>query len=159
VKSDFIGVQFYTRPIISLIGSVAQHAGESMTQMPFREDPAGVYEAIVDTYKATNTPVIVTENGISTHSDEQRNRYMQRALYSLKIAEQDLPPGAVQGYYQWSLVDNLEWDLGMEPQAFGAFEAIKTLEGYKMADKPKPGMTTYQKVLEAWHRVHERIAA
>lgn len=159
VKSDFIGVQFYTRPIISLTGSIPQHDNEAMTQMPFREDPAGLYEAVVDTYKATNIPIIVTENGISTHSDEQRNRYMQRALYSLKMAEQDLPARAVQGYYQWSLVDNLEWDLGMEPQAFGAFEAIKTPEGYKMADKPKSGMTTYQKVLEAWNRVQERLAA
>jgi beta-glucosidase len=159
VKSDFIGVQYYTRPIISLTGSITQNSEEKMTQMPFREDPAGLYEAIVDTYHATQTPIIVTENGISTHSDEQRNRYMQRALYSLQQAEQDLPQGAVQGYYQWSLVDNLEWDLGMEPQAFGAFAAEKTRDGYKMADNPKPGMTTYQKVLTAWNRMQEKLAA
>ena len=160
VKADFIGVQFYTRPIISLTGSITQNKEEQMTQMPFREDPAGLYEAIVDTYRATNTPVIVTENGVSTHSDEQRDRYMARALYSLKQAQQDLPAGAVQGYYQWSLVDNLEWDLGMEPQAFGAFKAVKTPEGIKMADQPKPGMSVYQKVLAAWDRaqVQKQVA-
>lgn len=161
IKTDFVGVQYYTRPIIALTGSITQHRDEAMTAMPFREDPAGLYEAIVDTYNATNAPIIVTENGISTHSDEQRERYMERALYALKQAEIDLPQGALKGYYQWSLVDNLEWDMGMEPQAFGAYSAIKTQDGYQMSENPKPGIGVYQKVIQAWNRIiyRERVAA
>lgn len=144
--TDFIGVQYYVRPIIGLTGCITEHGKEAMTQMPFREDPAGLYQAIVETYKAVNKPVIVTENGISTHDEEQRARYMERALYSLREAEKTLGKEAVAGYMQWSLVDNLEWDLGMRPQAFGAYY----LENGKLSDEPKKGIEPFMRVIEAW---------
>jgi beta-glucosidase len=110
-----------------------------MTLMPFREDPAGLFEAITKSYDAFNIPVIVTENGISTASEDQRDRYLSRALYAVKKAEEQLPNGVLKGYFLWSLIDNLEWDLGMKPQAFGAFSAKKTQQGLEFEDNPKRG--------------------
>jgi beta-glucosidase len=128
--ADFIGVQFYGRPIISLFGPTTQHKEEEMTQMPFHEDPAGLYEAITEVHKATKKPIIVTENGISTHDPKQRARYMERALYALREAEKNLGKDVVLGYIKWCFVNNLEWDLGMYPQAFGAYtlESDSSLE-------------------------------
>ena len=141
--ADFIGVQYYTRPIIDVTGCISSHSKEAMTQMPFREDPAGLYEAIIDTHHASDLPIIVTENGISTHDDIQRKRYTERALYSLKKAEDEIKKENLLGYYQWSLVDNLEWDMGMEPQAFGAYKAEKSDSGYKISGEPKPGIKIF----------------
>ena len=82
-----------------------------MTEMPFREDPEGLYEAIVKIHRITNKPVIVTENGISTHNEAQRARYMTRALYAAKRAEMVIGSRNLVGYYCWCLVDNLEWNM------------------------------------------------
>jgi beta-glucosidase len=149
IKADFIGLQYYTRPIIGLTGSTTQNSEEAMTKMPFREDPAGLYEAIVETHKATNRPIIVTENGISTNDPVQRARYMERALYALREAERTLGKDVVAGYIQWCIVNNFEWDLGMNPQAFGAYSAY---EG-TISKEPKKGMEPFIKVAEAWKSV------
>jgi beta-glucosidase len=146
IKTDFIGVQYYTRPIISMTGSTTQNDQEAMTQMPFREDPAGLYQAIVQTHLASKKPIIVTENGISTHHPLQRARYMERALYALREAEQTLGKDAVAGYIQWCLVDNFEWDLGMTPQAFGAY----SLNQGQMSKEPKEGMKPLIDAIKAW---------
>jgi|GEM_PF-702146 len=153
IQADFIGVQYYTRPYITLTGCTTTHAQEAMTSMPFREDPAGLYEAVSNTHKATKRPIIVTENGISTHDPAQRNRYMERALYALKQAEKDLGPEALLGYYQWCIVDNFEWDLGMKPQAFGAYSLTTDAQGNpKISEQPKPGTEAFREVAQAWQQ-------
>ncbi len=104
-----------------------------MTQMPFCEDPEGLYEAIIETHKAYKAPVIVTENGISTHDDKQRERYLIRALYATERAAKVISEENLLGYYLWSFADNFEWDMGMKPQAFGAFTIDGVLkEGAKV---------------------------
>jgi len=60
----------------------------------------------------------------------------------------------VQVYCQQSLVDKLEWDLGWSLKPL----APSQLKNHKMAETPKPGMTTYQKVLAAWNQVREQLA-
>lgn len=114
---DIIGVQYYTRVVVNVTGSTSHH--EPMTEMPFREDPAGIYEAIVETGQATGVPVIVSENGISTSDEVQRERYMRRSLFAQKEAAKKV---RVLGTYHWAFTRNFEWDLGMRPQDFGAYK-------------------------------------
>ncbi|MGH2639936.1 MAG: family 1 glycosylhydrolase, partial [Rhabdochlamydiaceae bacterium] len=57
-KTDFVGLQYYVRPVIGLTGSTGYH--EPMTLMPFREDPEGLYEAITETYSHVNKPIVIT---------------------------------------------------------------------------------------------------
>jgi beta-glucosidase len=152
LRSDFIGVQYYSRPIVGLLGPTTQHKEEEKTQMPFREDPDGLYEAIIEVHRATNKPIIITENGVSTHDPKQRARYMERALYALREAEKKLGKEIVRGYIEWSFVDNLEWDLGMNPQAFGAFAVDK--DG-KISEEPKEGTESFIKVIQAWKSIQD----
>ena len=106
--------------------------------MPMHEDPEGLYKAIVETYKHFNVPVEISENGISSRNDDQRNRYNMRALFAAKQAAEKIGVENVRSYYYWSFVRNLEWEMGMNSQDFGAYELLP--DG-KIADQPKPGMS------------------
>jgi len=148
-KTDFIGLQYYVRPLAAFTGSTSYH--EPMTNMPFREDPEGLYKAIIDAHEAFEAPVIVTENGISTKDPVQRNRYNQRALYAVQRAQEKIGKESLLGYYSWCFTDNFEWDIGLE-QHFGAYPVD---EAGNLSSEPKPGMETFRNVTAAWHRVHQ----
>ncbi|HUD01450.1 MAG TPA: family 1 glycosylhydrolase [Rhabdochlamydiaceae bacterium] len=141
---DFVGLQYYTRAVIGLAGPTSYH--EPMTQMPFREDPEGIYRAITRTYEAFKCPVMVTETGISTHNDEQRNRYWIRVMYAARAAGRVIGMHNFLGVIGWCLGDNLELNMGVRPQAFGAY----ALTDKGLAENPKPGMESFIKVAAAW---------
>ncbi|MBM3201635.1 MAG: glycoside hydrolase family 1 protein [Chlamydiae bacterium] len=132
-NTDFIGLQYYVRPLIGLEGSTSYN--EKMTLMPFREDPEGLYEAITEMYEYCQVPIIITENGISTKDDEQRHRYIERALYAASRAAKKIGEENLLGYYIWSFCDNGEWDMGMNPQRFGLY----SLENGVLSEEPKKG--------------------
>lgn len=138
--ADFLGLQYYSRPLIGFSGSTSYH--EPMTQMPFREDPEGLYEAILDTYAKCPIPLIITENGISTHDETQRSRYLQRALYAMSKARAVIGDENLQGYYLWSFCKNAEWDMGMSPQNFGAYPLNAQGE---LAQEPHSGISPFIK--------------
>lgn len=146
-RTDFCGLQYYTRPYIGILGPTSPHS--PMTQMPFREDPEGIYEASVEVYKSFKVPIIVTENGISTHNEEQRSRYITRSLYALDNSIAQIGTENLLGFYLWSFSDNFEWDMGMTPQAFGAFTLDKKL---------KEGARVYTRIIRAWQRSLQTFA-
>ena len=151
-QTDFVGLQYYTRPVNGLFGPTSYH--EPMTKMPFREDPEGIYEAILETHKNFKKPIIVTESGISTHDDKQRSRYMLRVLYATQQAQKKIGEKNLLGYYAWSFCNNLEWNMGMNPQEFGIYALIDKGNGKReLAPEPKQGIQdSYKKVLSAWRR-------
>ncbi|MFQ5728749.1 MAG: family 1 glycosylhydrolase [Waddliaceae bacterium] len=141
--TDFIGLQFYARTLIGLTGSTSYH--EPMTEMPYREDPEGLYEAVVETYKAANKPIIITENGISTRDPKQRSRYMGRALYAANQAKNSIGEENLQGYYCWTFTDNFEWSFGMGRQPFGLF----SLDEGNIASTPKEGAESFIAIISS----------
>ncbi|MCP5506015.1 MAG: glycoside hydrolase family 1 protein [Chlamydiales bacterium] len=106
--NDFIGVNCYVRPLLHNFYGSTHYPHEQMTLMPFREDPAAIYEALMEMHQKTNKPLYVTEVGISTHDEKQLERFMERALYAIYRAEQDGVD--LKGIYWWSLMNNWEWD-------------------------------------------------
>lgn len=153
IETDFVGVQCYVRPVIGFTGSTSYH--EPMTNMPFREDPEAIYEAIVEVFEAAKVPIMVTENGISTDDEEQRARYMARALYATERAGEEIGEENLLGYLQWCFTNNFEWDMGMHPQSFGAYN----VENGLISRKPREGMAPFIRVANAWKRAQSSAAA
>jgi len=110
---DFVGVQCYTKITLGPDGVVTEFDGER-TDMGYLFWPRSVEHTVRRAAALTNVPIIVTENGIGTSDDNQRIRYLTEALESLRRCVDE---GAdVRGYFQWSLLDNFEWNFGYRTQ-------------------------------------------
>ncbi len=135
---DFLGLQYYARVVATLSGSSSYH--EPMTLMPYREDPEGIYTAILEAHRACGRPIRISENGISSHNEEQRERYIERALYAVHRAREEIGPENLLEYDLWCPFPTSEWDMGWKPQNFSAYALDE--EG-KIAANPKPGMEPF----------------
>jgi beta-glucosidase len=66
-----------------------------------------------------NVPIFVTENGVEDADDHLRPRYLAQHLHQVWRGVNFNWP--VRGYFQWTLVDNFEWERGWT-QRFGLWE-------------------------------------
>jgi len=73
-----------------------------------------------------NVPLLITENGIATHNDRKKIKFMKRHVDTI---EQCIENGIdVRGYFYWSLIDNYEWLQGLDAR-FGLYQVdFNTLE-------------------------------
>ena len=132
---DFLGVQCYTKHLVGPDGLVWGGEGE-LTEMGYLFWPQSVAATLRRAASFTSIPLVVTENGIGTHDDDQRIRYLTRALESLdEVRREGLD---VRGYFQWSLLDNFEWVLGYGPH-FG----IVAVDRASFARTRKPSAAWY----------------
>lgn len=93
--------------------------GYARTAIDWPVNPECLYWSARFLYERYKLPIIVSENGISTHDwvaldgkvhDTNRIDYLQRHLLQLEKA---IDEGMdVRGYFHWSLIDNLEWARG-----------------------------------------------
>ncbi|MCH9614339.1 MAG: 6-phospho-beta-galactosidase [Chlamydiia bacterium] len=123
---DVIQLQCYTRPLLTVfpVPDSVGYPGEAMTHMRFREDPAALHTAMHRVYAATKKPVSITEFGCTTHDEEQRKRFIERALYAISKAHEDgIPLHSIHG---WSFYGDRgehgayhEWNEDPERQDFG----------------------------------------
>ncbi len=124
---DFIGVNYYTRDLVSFN---LLKAGDLFSRRTYRSEaelsttgfianePEGMFEAI-KWARQFNVPIIITENGVEDPEDRLRPRYLAQHLQQVWRAVNFNWP--VKGYYHWSLVDNFEWERGWS-QRFGLWE-------------------------------------
>jgi beta-glucosidase len=125
---DFLGVNYYTRSVTRhdpaawpLKAAPVRQKQSTCTETGWEVYPQGLTDVLVwvrDRYG--NPPVYVTENGAAfydppvvagdTLADPLRVDYLRRHLRAVRAA---LAAACnVQGYFAWSLLDNLEWSLG-----------------------------------------------
>ena len=123
---DFIGVNYYSR---TLVGFNIRKPQTLFIDMAVKEDveknnlgweiyPKGIYRILMSV-KEYGLPVYITENGIATTDDKQRERFLVSHLREVASAIADGVD--VRGYFHWSLVDNFEWKEGFTPR-FGLVE-------------------------------------
>jgi beta-glucosidase len=125
-QDDFIGVQTYTRFRIGREGprspghdwsDITRELEETdhTTQMGYEYYPQALGGAIRRASRACpGVPILVTENGIATSTDEKRIAYIDTALREvLRCVAEGID---VRGYVYWSLLDNFEWVFGYEPK-------------------------------------------
>jgi beta-glucosidase/6-phospho-beta-glucosidase/beta-galactosidase len=86
-------------------------------------------------------PVIITENGIADVNDDIRGAYHVEHLQAVSQALSEGVP--VQGYYVWSLTDNLEWSDGYCPK-FG----LSAVDRITFERKPRASFKTYQGIIK-----------
>jgi beta-glucosidase len=149
---DFVGVQTYTRnrfgpegprgPHVEWGRGIPQETADT-TQLGQELYPQALGNTIRRAWQRTGgTPILVTESGIATASDEKRIRYVDAAMREVLDC---LAAGIeVRSYLYWSLLDNFEWSLGYGP-TFG----MVAIDRQTFARNPKPSARWFGEVARA----------
>lgn len=125
-KLDFFGVNYYTRvhmrfnPLKKMGVELRHHdiEGHGLTDMGWEIHPSGL-EKVLRSASRLKVPLIITENGIATRSDQKKIRFMRRHV---DVVEKCINSGIdVRGYFWWSLIDNYEWLAGLDSR-FGLYK-------------------------------------
>jgi len=148
-KLDFFGVNYYTRVHMRFnpfkkMGVELRHRdidGYGLTDMGWEIHPYGL-EKVLRYASKMNVPLIITENGIATHNDRKKIRFMKRHV---DVIEKCIKNGVdVRGYFYWSLIDNYEWLQGLDAR-FGLYKVdFDTLER-----KPTKAATYYSYLIKS----------
>jgi len=123
---DFIGIQTYSRMLMGPNGWLGPQPGVPVVETMFYEFwPEALEATLRRAWERTHgrSRLYVTENGLAADDDEDRIRYVQRALEGvLRCLDDGIDVG---GYTYWSLLDNFEWAFGYTPR-FGLVEVDRT---------------------------------
>jgi beta-glucosidase len=112
--ADFVGVQCYTRTRVGADAELPPPEKARLTDMRYEFYPQAVEGALRYAASRVNKPLYVTENGIATRDDRNREEYIRIAVSSVARCMRDGID--VRGYVHWSLLDNFEWGFGYGPQ-------------------------------------------
>jgi len=131
-QMDFIGIQNYTREIVSYSYFMpfiktkiirADKRNVERTLMNWEIHPASIYYMIkkFSAYDSVKE-IVITENGAAFHDepcngsvhDAQRKKYLQDHIQQVYKAKQESVN--VNGYFIWSFTDNFEWAEGYYPR-------------------------------------------
>ena len=142
---DFFGLQNYTRSQIDAEGILPVPEGGKITQMGYENYPAAL-ENVIRRVNAefkengVDMPIMVTENGIATADDSEREEFIKKAVSGVKRCIKD--GISVIGYMYWSLIDNFEWQKGFS-MTFGLIEVDRKT----MKRTPKKSLNVLGEVL------------
>ena len=141
---DFYGVNIYhgvpvTFPVrFDRAGRPVQARrvpGHPETLMGWTVDPRALYWGPRLLYERYQLPIYITENGIASmdwvHADGRihdatRIDYLARHLTEMRRAIDDGVD--IRGYFQWSIMDNFEWELGYSKRFGLVYVDYDTLE-------------------------------
>ncbi len=160
---DFCGVNYYTSIRIDTStrehdhseGRIGAPAQDGFTEMGWKIDPSAFGNFLRRVAKEWSPQsIIVTENGASFSDkprsdgrihDDRRIAYLENHIAEVDQARADGVP--VDGYFVWSLLDNLEWVSGYD-QRFGLVYVDHTTQeriikdsGYWYRDRIKHATT------------------
>lgn len=121
---DFYGANIYTAEKIKANSNgqtemINPLDGDKYTSMDWHAIEDCLYWGSRFFYDRYKLPVIITENGMANNDwvnvdgevlDPQRIDYLKRHLGELHKAQLDGVP--IEGYFQWSIMDNFEWAWG-----------------------------------------------
>jgi beta-glucosidase len=138
-SSDFLGVNYYTRWMVSLFGKDPRRArlGAEVTDLGWEFYPEGLERALMECADF-GLPLLVTENGIADAADRLRPAFIRESLAALDRAR--ARGTDVRGYFHWSLLDNFEWNDGFQGR-FG-LHAVD-FEKADLPRSPRPSARVY----------------
>jgi beta-glucosidase len=118
---DVIGVNYYYAQDASILRFLSRGHGEmssEYTQLGWEIVPEGLYNVLTAVNKRYGKPIVISENGLGTQSEQKRIRYIREHIAQMRRAMHEGVD--VRGYFPWTLVDNYEWKEGWHGQ-FGLF--------------------------------------
>jgi beta-glucosidase/6-phospho-beta-glucosidase/beta-galactosidase len=127
-RMDYLGINYYFR--VNVVGTsfvFLPELSKLTTFDPFKVETGGLYpKGIYDMAmlaKEMGVPAYITENGLPIALDDDTpTEFLVQHLTWVKRAIRD---GAdIRGYYYWSLLDNYEWNHGMDMR-FGLYAVEK----------------------------------
>jgi beta-glucosidase len=109
---DLIGVNYYFVQDADLVRFLTRRGeiGWKYTQLGWEIDAEGLYDVLNKTYQRYGRPLVITENGLATISEQKKIRYLREHINQMRRAIADGID--VRGYFPWTLVDNYEWREG-----------------------------------------------
>ncbi|MCY0881235.1 MAG: family 1 glycosylhydrolase [Firmicutes bacterium] len=143
-EQDFIGINYYMRQWIRFprfSSPIPSHPGHPVNDLGWEIAPDGL-EDLLKSLSVWKKPILVTENGIATHDDAQRQRFLVDHLHAVRQAQ--IAGSPVHGYYYWSLLDNFEWAEGFAPR-FGLISVDYATQLRRL----RPSAFTYRAIIDA----------
>jgi beta-glucosidase/6-phospho-beta-glucosidase/beta-galactosidase len=142
-RLDWLGINYYTRITVrGLQGPIfpGYPRFDFFPEVLWEEYPEGLAE-VVAIGQSYDLPIVITENG-TTPTDTSAETFLRPHLDSLLGA---IEGGAdVRGYLYWSLMDNYEWNHGMDLR-FGLYEVDPTTK----ARSERPIAAAYREIIAA----------
>ncbi|MGH7270580.1 MAG: family 1 glycosylhydrolase [Polyangiaceae bacterium] len=152
---DYIGVNWYTGLEVSGLGfSLLPSLSPLFTANPLNfiqtpNDPSKLADFLHYVNVDLGMPALITENG----EDQTTPCFIAD---NLRAVAQAVAAGAdVRGYFYWSLMDNYEWNHGMNLR-FGLY-AVSATDPSKTRT-PRDAANTYAQIAQ-WHVVPDALLA
>jgi beta-glucosidase/6-phospho-beta-glucosidase/beta-galactosidase len=156
-RMDWLGINYYTPQKVTGTDSATFPSLSPLTNfdplqfttgVTYSDDPKGIYEMAMWAHQRYGLPLTVTENGTAvddaTDSSSKVPSWIARHVTWLQRAVRD---GAdVRGYFYWTLMDNYEWNHGMDIR-MGLY-GVDPMDPSKTRLK-RPAVDAYQQIIEA----------
>jgi beta-glucosidase len=113
-KSDFVGVQTYSRLRIGDKGLLPPDGSVPLTDMGYENYPPAIGACLRYAAEHIDKPVYLTETGLGSTDDVARAKFIEATV--AEVAKCIADGIAVKGYLYWSLLDNFEWTSGYAKQ-------------------------------------------
>ena len=143
--TDVIGVNYYYSQDASARRFIVRPHGElasNYTQNGWEIDPEGFHSVLTNVYSRYGKPIVVTENGIGTQSEQKKIRYFREHVNQMRRAMNDGVD--IRGYLPWTLIDNYEWAEG-----YAANFGLTSLDKKNMRLVIQPSGEWFQKFIKA----------
>ncbi|MBX5484430.1 MAG: glycoside hydrolase family 1 protein [Myxococcaceae bacterium] len=146
-RMDYLGINYYTRVTVQGTETASLPDLSPLTNFnpldvsPWENYPRGIYEMAL-VARDYGVPCIITENG--TADGDTPNGGLDYLVPHLIWLQRAIRDGAdVRGYFYWTLMDNFEWNHGMDVR-MGMFSVNK--------DDPEKKRTS-RRLAEAYGRI------
>ena len=143
---DFVGIQPYQRLVVGPTGYLPPAPGTELSRTGDDVSPRVIGDVVREVRNHCRAPILITENGINTTDDGERERHLWGAIAAVESCRSAGEP--LLGYIHWTLMDNFEWYSGYGPRM-----GLYAVDRVTFARTPKPIVAVYRDlVARARHR-------
>jgi beta-glucosidase/6-phospho-beta-glucosidase/beta-galactosidase len=145
-RCDFVGINYYFRlraqKMWTSLSFISPFVSFNMLQPMDGDAPDGIYPTIMRA-RRYGLPLYITETGATAEDPERQAAWTVQTYAAVEKARKD---GAdVRGYFTWSLMDNYEWNHGMNGMRFGLY----AVDGKTKARTIRPAGRAFAEIARA----------